>query len=119
MVPLAPKEDDLTGLTVDKILALAASLRGPEKPPVFLVTGLVTGCWRAEKDGQEYFIIDRATEDQVRRALTTNASRQDGSLPYYQGVEFWENDLLVTVLWLFASKLEDHFFCMAMEPALL
>lgn len=94
-------------LTADKILALAASLRGPKKPPIYLVSDNVKGAWRGTWKGQVYVIIDRSIEDQLRRNLAFEDGGLHWSLARYQGVEFREDDLLVAAL--FTDMLDDYF----------
>lgn len=84
-------------MTVEKLLSLAASLHGP-KPPIYLVTGKLEGAWRGNWNGQEYVIIDRSIEDQLRRNLTLEDGDLHWTLVRYQSVEFREDDFLVAAL---------------------
>lgn len=88
-----------SGLTFENVLALARSLGPPIKAPMILTTGKVAGVWRGSWQGQEYIVIDRAIEDQLRRWLATvpAATELFGGLPM-MGIQIAEDDNIVAIL---------------------
>lgn len=95
-----------TGLTFDKLTAVIASLPMPTKPPVFLVTDRLPGVWRGNLDGQEYVVIDRSTEDTMRRTLA-GGTAGPLQVPYMTGIEFREDDDLVARLLVQTLRREE------------
>lgn len=83
---------------IEQLLSNLPTLPEPTKPPVFLVTDRLPGVWRGNLDGVEYVVIDRATEDTMRRALA-GVTVGPLQVPYMTGIEFrGDNDLVALLL---------------------
>lgn len=91
-------QEQHNGRSYEQFLSSLPTLPAPTKPPVFLVTDYLPGIWRGNLDGVEYVVIDRATEDTMRRALV-GATVSPLQVPYMTGIEFREdNDLVARLL---------------------
>ncbi len=89
-------------LTFEKIIDIAKSIGPPIKPPIILVTGQITGVWRGTWQDQEYFVIDRAIEHQLRQQIATGRDNMTfGGVPML-GITIMEDDALVAAMLLSA-----------------
>ena len=96
----------MTDSIIDRLLDVIPIVSSRTKPPVFLVTDCLPGVWRGNLGGQEYVVIDRATEDIMRRTLA-GATAGPLHVPYMTGIEFVGNGDLVALL-LASATVKDN-----------